>query len=92
MADNADFMNLGTVQMAQGNLYFDADNLYQGTVLPTENGGDVFALEFHSYDLDSGWLSYLDYVQLRTEFVSRAPIGWAESDQDLTILTPSNIV
>jgi hypothetical protein len=92
MADNADFMNLGTVQMANGNLYFDADNLYQGTVLPTENGGDVFAKEFHSYDLDSGWLSYLDYVNLRTEFVSRAPIGWQESDQDLTILKPTNII
>ena len=92
MADNADFMNLGTVQMANGNLYFDADNLYQGTILPTESGGDVFALEFHSYDLDSGWLSYLDYVNLRTQFVSRAPVGWTESDQDTKIITPQNII
>jgi len=92
MADNADFMNLGTVQMARGNLFFDANNLYQGTVLPTENGGDVFALEFHSYDLDSGWLSYLDYVNLRTQFVSRAPIGWTETDQDMTIYTPMSII
>lgn len=92
MADNADFMNLGTVQMARGNLFFDANNLYQGTVLPTENGGDVFALDFHSYDLDSGWLSYLDYVNLRTEFVSRAPVGWTETDQSMTVYTPINIV
>ncbi len=92
MADNADFMNQGTVQMAKGNLYFTANNLYQGTVLPTESGGDVFALNFHSYDLDSGWLSYLDYVQLRTQYVSRAPVGWTEADQDMTVFTPMNII
>ena len=92
MADNADFMNLGTVQMTNGSLYFDANNLYQGTIIPTESGGDVFALNFHSYDLDSGWLSYLDYVNLRTQVVSRAPVGWTEADQDLTLQTPLNIV
>ena len=85
-------MNLGTVQMTNGSLYFDANNLYQGTIIPTESGGDVFALNFHSYDLDSGWLSYVDYVNLRTQVVSRAPVGWTEADQDLTQQTPMNII
>lgn len=58
MADQADFVNLGTVQMANGTRLFDANNLVEGTVLPVENGGDVFALDFHSWDLDQGALDY----------------------------------
>lgn len=92
MADNADFMNLGTVKMKGGQLYFDASDVYEGTVVPKESGGDVFALDFHSYDIDSGKLSYIDYVELRTEYVSRAPPGWEESDQDQTVQTPRNII
>ncbi len=96
MADQADFVNLGTIQMTNGSTLFSGDVLVQGTVIPLENGGDFFALEFHSWDLDQGaldftgkWLYllffnfakvffYLEYVRLRTEFVSRAPVGWTE--------------
>lgn len=92
MADNADFMNLGTVKMEGGQMYFDASDLYEGSVVPTESGGDVFALDFHSYDIDSGKLSYVDYVYLRTLYVSRAPVGWTEDDQDTVIQTPRNVI
>jgi len=78
MADQADFVNLGTVQMANGTALFSGDNLVEGTVIPVENGGDFFALDFHSWDLDQGKLDFSEYVRLRTEFVSRAPIGWTE--------------
>lgn len=71
--NNGDFLNFGTIQMAGGVNLFDSSAMYKGTELPLENGGDVFALEYHSYDMDMGGLSYDQYVQLRTEFVSRAP-------------------
>lgn len=58
MADQADFVNLGTVQMSNGSELFSADMLVEGTVIPRENGGDFFALEFHSYDLDLGALDF----------------------------------
>jgi len=70
--NNGDFLNFGTLQMASG-VEFDSSATYRGTEIPIENGGDVFALEYHSYDMDNGGLSYNQYVQLRTEFVSRAP-------------------
>jgi hypothetical protein len=92
MADNADFMNLGVVKMRGGAQFFDASDLYEGSVTPTESGGDVFAKQFHSYDIDSGKLSYLDYVALRTVYVSRAPVGWDVTDQDDTIQTPRNVI
>jgi hypothetical protein len=91
MADNADFMNLGTVQMAYGNEFFKESLYYQGSIVPIESGGDVFAKDFHSYEVD-GKLDYSVYVDLRTEYVSRAPVGWEESDQDLTIRKPTNII
>lgn len=106
MADQADFVNLGTVQMQNGSELFSGDILVEGTVIPSENGGDLFALDFHSWDLDQGALDFsgalcsdegcvvvfcdvclitysmlcsvVEYVRLRTEFVSRAPIGWTE--------------
>ena len=58
MADQADFVNLGTVQMANGSELFSGDILVEGTVIPRENGGDFFALEFHSWDLDQGALDF----------------------------------
>jgi hypothetical protein len=57
MADQADFVNLGTVQIVNGSQGFSFSNLVEGTVIPTENGGDPFALDFHSWDLDQGALS-----------------------------------
>ena len=78
MADQADFVNLGTIQMSNGTALFSGDNLVEGTVIPKENGGDYFALQFHSWDLDQGALDPSEYIRLRTEFVSRAPIGWTE--------------
>lgn len=58
MADQADFVNLGTVQMANGSELFSGDILVEGTVIPRENGGDFFALDFHSWDLDQGALDF----------------------------------
>jgi hypothetical protein len=80
-SDSGDFLNLGTVQMKNGVSSFFANALYQGTELPIENGGDVFALEYHSWDMDNGALDYTEYVKTRTEFVSRAPNGWTVASQ-----------
>jgi hypothetical protein len=38
--DNGAFLNLGTVQMAEGVQNFDSSFMYEGAVLPIENGGD----------------------------------------------------
>ena len=92
MADNADFMNLGTVKMRGGQLQFQASDVYEGTILPVESGGDVFAKTFHSYDIDSGALSYDYYIEQRKIYVSRTPEGWSEADQDDTIQTPKNVI
>lgn len=92
MADNADFMNLGTVKMRGGQLYFEASDVYEGTVTPIESGGDVFAKTFHSYDIDSGALSYNYYIEQRKIYVSRTPEGWSFADQDNTVQTPRNII
>lgn len=58
MADQGDFVNLGSVQMSNGTALFNANMRAQGTVVPVESGGDVFALEFHSWDLDQGNLDF----------------------------------
>eukprot|EP00604_Paraphysomonas_vestita_P003774 CAMPEP_0174823180 /NCGR_PEP_ID=MMETSP1107-20130205/22153_1 /TAXON_ID=36770 /ORGANISM="Paraphysomonas vestita, Strain GFlagA" /LENGTH=163 /DNA_ID=CAMNT_0016044737 /DNA_START=1132 /DNA_END=1623 /DNA_ORIENTATION=- len=78
MADQADFVNLGTVQMTNGSALFNGNNLVEGTIIPVENGGDPFALQYHSWDLDQGGLDFEEYVRLRTLYVSRAPVGWTE--------------
>lgn len=58
MADQADFVNLGTVQMTNGSALFNGNNLVEGTIIPVENGGDPFALQYHSWDLDQGGLDF----------------------------------
>ena len=58
MENNADFLNNGKIIMANGST-FDASNYYLGTVVPQNNGGDLFALDYHSYDLDEGNLNSL---------------------------------
>ena len=80
MADGADFNNNGDLVMGGGYANFNGSNYIQGTVIPIENGGDVFAKDFHSFDID-GKLDFREYVSLRTKFVSRAPIGWDQTDQ-----------
>ena len=80
MSDGADFNNVGSLQMGDGYLKFNGSNLILGTVIPIENGGDVYAKNFHSFDID-GYLDFSEYVALRTQFVSRAPEGWDQTDQ-----------
>ena len=80
-SDSGDFLNLGTVQMMAGVRGFASNAMYQGTELPIESGGDVFALEYHSWDMDNGGLDYTQYVEERTRFVSRAPNGWTVEEQ-----------
>jgi hypothetical protein len=81
MADGADFVNRGKVQMGGDGQQFLGSNFIKGTILPVENGGDVFAMDFHSYDMDMGGLDFREYVALRSEFVSVAPEGWTEEVQ-----------
>jgi hypothetical protein len=57
-ADQGDFVNLGSVQMANGTELFNANMRAQGTIIPVESGGDAFALEYHSWDLDQGNLDF----------------------------------
>lgn len=92
MGDGGDFLNLGTMQMARGSGSFVSNDYYQGTVTPIESGGDVFAKDFHSYDLDQGYLRYDQYILLRTQFVSQAPDGWTAAQQSKKIDSPFNIV
>ena len=67
--------------MKEGVSNFFSNILYKGTELPVDNGGDFFALEYHSWDTDNGALDYREYLQLRTRFVSRVPDGWTSADQ-----------
>lgn len=57
-ADQGDFVNLGTVQMSNGTTYFNSNMRAEGTIVPKESGGDAFALDFHSWDLDQGSLDF----------------------------------
>lgn len=72
-------MNKGSLQMS-GNVSvttgFDGNAVYKGTVAPMDAGGDPFAMDYHSWDSDFGHLSYTEYLNLRTEFVSRAPSSY----------------
>ena len=70
-SDQGDFLNFGEIQMRYSESF--ANMLYEGTELPKKNGGDVFALNYHSYDMDQGALDFSSYVEERTRFVSRAP-------------------
>lgn len=79
--DNAGFLNKGTIQMRYGTSNYEGGVLMKGTIVPVENGGDVFANNYHSWDMDEGRLSYQEYITLRTLFVSRAPNGWTEQEQ-----------
>jgi len=88
MDDNADFLNLGYLQMMYGASNFNAGNLYRGTVIPVENGGDLFASNYNSWDMDQNKLSTTEYVTLRTLFVSKAPEGWSEEEQLLSEVVP----
>ena len=92
MADGGDFLNLGSMQKKSGKGDLIASDFYQGSITPIESGGDVFALSFHSYDLDQGYLNYQEYVRLRTEYVSQAPPGWVSSEQSQKVDSPFNIV
>jgi hypothetical protein len=80
-SDNGDFQNLGTIQMKNSVGDFSSEALYKGTELPVDNGGDFFALEYHSWDTDNGALGYSEYLLLRTRFVSKVPDGWTFSSQ-----------
>jgi hypothetical protein len=80
-SDGGAFVNLGDIQMGRGAQFFKSDDFIEGHIIPLEDGGDVFALDFHSWDDNIGGLSYEEYVNLRAQFVSRAPRGWSESDQ-----------
>lgn len=79
--NNGDFVNYGSIQMALGQAKFDANVVYRGTALPLDNGGDPFAKNFHTYDLDPGGLNYAEYVALNGEYVSILPQGWTEARQ-----------
>jgi hypothetical protein len=80
-SDNGDFQNFGTIQMRDGVSDFFSSVMYKGSELPVDNGGDYFALEYHSWDTDNGALDYTEYLQLRTRFVSRVPNGWTFESQ-----------
>lgn len=76
-ADQGDFLNLGTLQM-QNYTTFAGENFFEGTIIPTENGGDRYALNFHTYDMDEGQLDFSQYIETRKRLVSKAPGPWTE--------------
>eukprot|EP00981_Chlorochromonas_danica_P009021 scaffold2421_cov171-Ochromonas_danica.AAC.11 len=80
-SNNGDFQNFGTVQMRYGSTDFSSNAYYIGSAVPIENGGDVFAKDFHSWDTDLGALSTSEYTRLTSELVSRVPNGWTAADQ-----------
>ena len=73
-------LNQGKFIQADGRT-FDANNFYIGIILPKEQGGDLFAKSYHSYDLDQGSLDSSSYIDLRAESVSIPPAGWSVEDQ-----------
>lgn len=81
VSDQGDFLNQGSIQMTRGVDAFTSNMMIQGTELPIDNGGDVFALEYHSWDMDAAALDYRAYVEYRTQFVSRAPSDYDINEQ-----------
>ena len=75
MENTADLINEGKFIQGDG-LSFDANNFYVGIILPKENGGDYFAMSYHSYDLDQGSLDSTQYINKRAESVSIPPSDW----------------
>jgi hypothetical protein len=80
-ADQGDFLNLGTLEMKNYES-FNGESLFEGTIIPTENGGDRYALNFHSWDMDEGQLDFTEYIDTRKRLVSKAPPGWETSWQN----------
>merc|ERR1711916_7072 len=72
MENTADMLNEGKFLMHDGSS-FDANNYYAGIILAKEQGGDMFAENYNSYDLDQGALDYSDYVGKRAESVTVPP-------------------
>ena len=72
MENTADMLNEGKFILNDANT-FDANNFYAGIVLAKEQGGDMFALNYNSYDLDQGSLDYNEYVGKRADFVTVPP-------------------
>jgi hypothetical protein len=75
-SNNGNFVNYGTIQVRgddTGQAKFQGSVMYLGTDVPLENGGDPFALQYHTWDMDNGALDYSQYLTLRTKFVSHVP-------------------
>jgi hypothetical protein len=81
-ADQGDFLNFGTLQTNSSEPGFKRGVFYEGTVIPTENGGDRYALLFHTWDVDEGQLDMAQYIAERKNYVSRAPPGWTAEWQN----------
>ena len=72
MENTADMLNEGKFLMNDGKS-FNANNYYAGIIIAKEQGGDMFAENYHSYDLDQGALDYSDYVGKRAESITIPP-------------------
>lgn len=72
MENTADMLNEGKFLLNDAN-NFVANNFYAGIILAKEQGGDMFAENYNSYDLDQGALDYSDYVGKRAESVTVPP-------------------
>jgi hypothetical protein len=84
--NNGNFKNFGTIQV-KGNVNagaFSGNMMYIGADVPLENGGDPFALSYHSWDMDEGSLDFSQYISKRTQFVSQVPENWTSADQHQT--------
>eukprot|EP00595_Chromulina_sp_UTEXLB2642_P002548 CAMPEP_0196767976 /NCGR_PEP_ID=MMETSP1095-20130614/42188_1 /TAXON_ID=96789 ORGANISM="Chromulina nebulosa, Strain UTEXLB2642" /NCGR_SAMPLE_ID=MMETSP1095 /ASSEMBLY_ACC=CAM_ASM_000446 /LENGTH=275 /DNA_ID=CAMNT_0042136897 /DNA_START=2638 /DNA_END=3465 /DNA_ORIENTATION=- len=78
---NGDFINLNDIQYLDGITSFTAGAYIRGTIVPVEDGGDVFAVNYNSWDYDEGKLSYDEYIKLKLKYVSIVPDGWTENLQ-----------
>ena len=76
------FLILLRLSTKMKNLNFSAENMFEGTIIPTENGGDRYALNFHSWDMDEGQLDFSQYIETRKQLVSKAPGPWTERWQN----------